>query len=152
MELAHLKERYNIAQQALHSFDESINLMRQYEKKFQAQKTEHNELEYRAHRDSVIKRFEFTLDTSWKYLKFFLEAHVGIIQNSPKPVIRECFKNGFISEQQATAALDMVDARNISSHIYHDEVAEQIWGKIPQYYFLLKTFLDTLPPHIEKLN
>lgn len=152
MELAYLKERYAIANKALMSFRESIDLMKEHQEAFQSSSTHKNELEYRAHRDSVIKRFEFTLDTSWKYLKFYVEAQVGIVQNSPKPVVRECFRNGFITEKQATEALDMINGRNMTSHIYREEIAENLLKRIPSYYTLLSTILDSLHPQEIKLS
>ena len=146
MELGYLKERYELAQKSLASLEESISLMQKHEQALNATKNYETELEYRAHRDSVIKRFEFTIDTTWKYLKFYIEAQVGVIQNSPKPVIRECFRNGFISEQQATQALDMINGRNMTSHIYREEIVQELWKKIPGYHALLKTILNSLKP------
>jgi len=146
MELENLKERYEIAKKSLASLGESISLMQKHEQAFNISKNHENELEYRAHRDSVIKRFEFTIDTTWKYLKFYIEAQVGVIQNSPKPVIRECFRNGFMTEEQATEALDMINGRNMTSHIYREEIAQELWKKIPAYNALLNTILYTLKP------
>ncbi len=80
--------RHKTAAEALASLHESLMLIKKYSnvQQHDAEET----AEYRVHRDLVIKRFEFTLDTTWKYLKFFLEARTGVIQNSPKMVIREC--------------------------------------------------------------
>lgn len=146
MELTYVKERYALTQKALASFKESIGLMQKHEKALNTFKTGEAELEYRAHRDSVIKRFEFTIDTTWKYLKFYLEAQVGVIQNSPKPVIRECFRNNFMTESQALAALEMIDSRNMASHIYREEIAEALWHKIPSYYSLLASIIQSIAP------
>lgn len=102
--------------------------------------------EYRAHRDSVIKRFELSLDTFLKYLKFFLEETKGVVQNSPKPIMRECYRNGIITEDEGNLALAMIDTRNLTSHIYREEIAEQIVHQIPAYYkFMQRVLIKTQP-------
>lgn len=147
-----LVERYENALKALRSFEESIALMQKYDDAWKKNPTYEVELEYKAHRDSVIKRFEFSLDSLWKYLKFFLEARLGVVHNSPKPVIRECFKNKFINEQEALQALEMINARNMTSHIYREEIAEQIWSDIPQYYILMNKILTEMKPKESRLD
>lgn len=142
-QLEQVVKRYEKATKALASFKESINLMYKYDEALKKNPSHEIELEYRAHRDSVIKRFEFTVDMLWKYLKFFLEIRFGVIHNSPKPVIRECFRNNLITEQETIQALDIINARNMTSHIYREEVAEQIWACIPDYYTLIKKILTT---------
>jgi hypothetical protein len=34
----------------------------------------------------------------------------------------------------------------MTSHIYREEIAENLLKKMPQYYALLNTFLESLPP------
>ena len=152
MEQQQLVDRYKNALKSLKSFDESIILMQKYDNSWKENPTHEVELEYKAHRDSVIKRFEFSLDFLWKYLKFFLEARAGVVHNSPKPVIRECFKNKFIDEQEALQGLDMINARNMTSHIYREEIAEQIWSDIPKHHTLMHKMLTEMVPKKSRLD
>ena len=103
--------------------------------------------EYQTLRDSEIKRFEICVDTLWKYLKLYLEVKKGVMQSSPKEVFRECFRTQILSTEQDTAfALKMVDARNLTSHIYKEAVAEIIHAQIADYYELMIKLLKLTQP------
>lgn len=97
-------------------------------------------------RDAVIKRFEYSIDTTWKYLKEYLRVQYGIEQNSPKPIFRECKKNLLLSEHEAEMALEMVDDRNLTSHTYKEEVAELVISAAPKYCSLLSELLKKTNP------
>lgn len=78
-------------------------------------------------RDSVIQRFEFTVELSWKALHRFLRAS-GISEAlTPKNTFREGAKLGLVSDPEAW--LRFVDARNLSSQTYKEELAEQVYGQ-----------------------
>lgn len=141
-----LIERYDITMQALNSLDDALDLLKKYELIMHQKPSFEIEREYKSHRDSAIKRFEYTLDTCWKYLKFFLESRIGVVHNSPKPIFRECFKNKFMDESETIQALEMIDARNLTSHIYKEETAETICSKIPHYALLIRKILITMAP------
>jgi nucleotidyltransferase substrate binding protein (TIGR01987 family) len=85
-------------------------------------------------RDSVIQRFEFTVELSWKVLQRYLKAS-GISETlSPKNTFREAAKLGIVTD--AEAWLRFVDARNLSSHTYKESLAEEVYASaraIPPY-------------------
>jgi len=130
--------RYNTTKKALDSFKKSVEKLENAK-----QLTEE---EYRTFRDSAVKRFEISVDTLWKYVKIYLEAKKGLVLNSPKPIFRECLRTNLISESEAKKALEMVDARNMTSHIYKEEIAEQIRVKLPDYYKLMNKLITTMKP------
>lgn len=103
-----------------------------------------DEDEYLERRDSLIKRFELAFDTLWKYAKVYLETKAGLIQSSPKSVFRELLRINLISETLTKEAMQMVDDRNNTTHIYREEIAKEICSDIPQYYDLMKTIFDIL--------
>jgi nucleotidyltransferase substrate binding protein (TIGR01987 family) len=72
----------------------------------------------------LIQGFEYTHELGWNVLKDYLEAQgfVGLIGS--KGATREAFKNGLITEGEAW--MDMIKARNLTSHTYKIEVAEDI--------------------------
>lgn len=92
-------------------------------------------------RDGFIQRFEFTYELSWKTTKVFLEG-TGIVDlNSPKSVIKEAYAQKLICDEKNW--LLMLNDRNLSSHIYKEdvaiEIAERISGcYIKEFEFLLK--------------
>jgi nucleotidyltransferase substrate binding protein (TIGR01987 family) len=89
-------------------------------------------------RDSTIQRFEYCFEISWKFLKEYLRIHEGIICNSPKSCFREAFKVNLLTEEETIKALEMTDDRNLTSHTYHEELADEIYRKIPEYYALME--------------
>ena len=133
--MADLTKRYETSARAIESLRIALE-------KIEGSQCCESDEEYRTFRDSEIKRFEISLDTLWKYLKHYLEKKTGVVQNSPKSVFRECLKAGIVDDQEVTLALKMVDARNMTSHIYKEEIAEEISTHIPAYYELMKKFID----------
>lgn len=81
-------------------------------------------------RDSAIKRFEITLDLSWKTLKAFLEVYRGVICRSPKGCMQEGFHQGLISYDELWAY--MIDWRNEAVHTYKVELAEKLYAELPK--------------------
>jgi nucleotidyltransferase substrate binding protein (TIGR01987 family) len=87
----------------------------------------------------MIQGFEFTHELAWNVLKDYLEEKgiVGIIGS--KDATRLAFKNGLIDDGEAW--MDMIKARNLSSHTYNQETAEEIVGKIlGQFYPAFEQF------------
>ncbi|MFH0898028.1 MAG: HI0074 family nucleotidyltransferase substrate-binding subunit [bacterium] len=101
---------------------------------------------FRTFRDSMIQRFEFCVDLSWKYLKRYLEEELKQIVdiNAPKPVIRMACKAKLIEEVETQTLLEMINDRNLSSHIYKEEIADQISSRIKKYYELMRMVVDRL--------
>ncbi len=82
-------------------------------------------------RDGVIQRFEFTFELFWKTLKFILEYH-GVSCASPRQCLKEAFKMGLIEDDEVF--LDMLTDRNLSSHVYEEKTAEEIYQRIRKVY------------------
>ncbi|HBL98979.1 TPA: hypothetical protein DDZ86_05050 [Candidatus Dependentiae bacterium] len=101
--------------------------------------------EYRIYRDSIIQRFEYTIDLFWKYLKTYLEtAQVPLTLKTPSEIIRSSFSSGIISEDEAQQILEMLKSRNTTLHVYVEEVAEQLAHIIPGCYALLGKIIQRL--------
>ena len=83
-------------------------------------------------RDGMIQRFEFTYELAWKTTKEYLED-LGITdRNSPKFVIKEAFAQKLIINEEVW--LLMLKDRNMTSHIYKEEMAEEIADRIKKLY------------------
>jgi len=102
----------------------------------------------RALRDSLIQRFEFTVDLFWKYIKRYLEeeAKLTVSVNAPKQVVRNACKAKLLTEDDTVTILEIIDDRNTSSHIYKEEIADQISTRIPNYYRIIKKYAEQLRP------
>jgi nucleotidyltransferase substrate binding protein (TIGR01987 family) len=72
----------------------------------------------------LIHGFEFTHELGWNVLKGCLEAqgYVGLIGS--RNATREAFKVGLLQDGQVW--MDMIQARNQTSHTYNLELAEDI--------------------------
>lgn len=71
----------------------------------------------------IIQNFEFVYELGWKMLKERLEEQ-GIIANSPKEVLEKAFQVKFIEEENLW--LEIIKARNLSTHTYDRELAEKL--------------------------
>lgn len=83
-------------------------------------------------RDGVIQRFEFTFELSWKALKEHMEDLGASGLQFPKQVLKEAYRGGLISNEKVW--LSMLDARNMTSHIYNSDQAAKILAAIRDEY------------------
>ena len=86
-------------------------------------------------KDGVIKRFEFTFELAWKTLQDKLYDEGYLSTKGPKPVIKQAFNNGIITDGQAW--IDMLTDRNNSTHLYDESAAVSIFDRIQITYFKL---------------
>lgn len=56
--------------------------------------------------------------------------------------MRDFFSAGHIGELPAKKLLMMVDDRNLSTHTYHEAIADEIFSHIGEYLTILKAILD----------
>ena len=96
-------------------------------------------------KQGLVQGFEFTHELAWNVLKDYLEAQgvTGIIGS--KNAVRSAFKNGLINAADAETLMDMIKARNLSSHTYNQETAEEIVAAVlerfhPVFERLASTF------------
>ncbi len=82
-------------------------------------------------KDGVIQRFEFTFELLWKTLKIVLKDE-GILCISPKHCLKEAFKFGLISDEESY--LNMLEDRNLTTHIYNKEDSEKVFLRIKNEY------------------
>lgn len=141
-----LVKKAESVKKALRSLKTSIDL----ETKYKGKLTDENLL--LALRDSSIQRLEYSVDQLWKLIKLYLEEveKVNLEIKSPKGVIRHSAKIGFLSESESEKALLVLDARNQTSHIYREEIAEVIDKQIPGFYELMKAIFDRIENRIKK--
>ena len=89
----------------------------------------------RSNIDAAIQRFEFTIELFWKLLKNIL-ASLGTEVQYPKNVLQEAFKGHLINNEQLW--LQMLEDRNITSHTYDEDLADQIFDRIKTYVPILR--------------
>jgi nucleotidyltransferase substrate binding protein (TIGR01987 family) len=83
-------------------------------------------------RDSIIQRFEFCTELSWKLMKKYLDENLVIELFSPKSVIKESYKQKLIEDGEVW--LDILEDRNLTSHTYDENTANRIKDNIINIY------------------
>ena len=86
-------------------------------------------------RDGVIQRFEFTTELAWKTCREKLLDNGYVNIDSPKATMRQAYAAGMIDDEKAW--VELLQARNFSSHMYSEEQASQIFARIIQIYVSL---------------
>jgi nucleotidyltransferase substrate binding protein (TIGR01987 family) len=79
---------------------------------------------------------------SWKMLKKYLDF-TGIACMNPRSCFKEAFSQGLIDEENIW--LDMIEMRNLSSHVYDEEEIKEILESLDAY----KIAFEKLEANIE---
>lgn len=105
-------------------------------------------------RDSLIKRFKLCTDFFGKYLLRYEEEILAMTPEiiAPKQIIRAACKAKLLSEQDSEQFLEMFNDRNVTSHMYRDDIADHLSAKIPAYYQLMKKYVDQLDPNAHPIS
>lgn len=98
-----------------------------------------NPIEQDLIKNGQIQKFEYSLELTWKFIKFYLYEEKGIDSQGPKDVIREFAKLNFFSVEEIQLFLEMIDDRNRIAHEYKDYIMENIYPRLITYgQFLAK--------------
>ena len=81
--------------------------------------------------DASIQRFEFSVELSWKTLKACL-ALEGIEANTPRECIQQAFAAHWLDDDKAW--LSMLKDRNLTSHTYKENLALEIYRRLPDHH------------------
>lgn len=86
-------------------------------------------------RDGVIQRFEFTTELAWKACREYLMDLGYQDINGPKPVMKEAFAYGLVAESEGW--IYIINDRNLTSHIYKETTAREIYDRIKKKHLPL---------------
>ena len=141
-----IKEKLHVLSDAIKTLEEAVTLFYKYEDLFHEKHTQENGQLFRSMRDSLIQRFEYCIDLFWKIIKNYLEKveKIALSEYSPRAILRESVKARLLSEDEGSACMKMVEARNKTSHTYHEIMAEEIAHEIPEFYELMQTIVDRM--------
>jgi nucleotidyltransferase substrate binding protein (TIGR01987 family) len=82
---------------------------------------------------ATIQAFEFTIELGWKVLKDYLKYEGVQDTVLPRDVVRQAFQAQLITDGQIW--IDMLEARNKTSHTYDDAQAAKIIQQIQQDFY-----------------
>lgn len=106
---------------------------------------EYEQTHSQAVRDGAIQRFEISAKLAWKATQDYLEEQGYLDVHSPKAVMRKAYLEGLITDEQGW--LSLLDARNKTSHLYDDILADQVYQQIQGTHLPL---LDALMKRLEQ--
>jgi len=90
-----------------------------------------NPIEKQIELAGLIKNFEFVYELSWKLLKAYLND-LGIEAYSPKEIFSKAYQAKLLDNEKVW--LEIINARNLSSHTYSIDLAEELANKIKKNY------------------
>lgn len=124
-----LKQRLDNYNKALQNVRETKNEYRKSPNKFMMM--------------ALVQAFEICFELSWKVQKDYLK-YIGFDVAGPRDVIKQSFANGII--QNGDLWLEMLESRNLSTHLYDEEKMKDISDKIAESYLAefesLKTMVE----------
>ncbi|WDF56603.1 nucleotidyltransferase substrate binding protein [Mucilaginibacter sp. KACC 22063] len=83
----------------------------------------------------LIKAFEYTYELGWTTLKDYLEYQGILNMAGSRDVIREAFRANLITDGEKW--MDMLKSRNLTSHSYNEDTADEIADAVIEVYFKL---------------
>lgn len=83
-------------------------------------------------RDGTIQRFEFCTELAWKTMREMLLEQGFIELNSPKEVMKKAYEMKLIDDGDLW--IEILNSRNITSHVYDEETAKVIFENIEKKY------------------
>lgn len=98
-------------------------------------------------RDSLIQRFEFTYELTHKTLREFMKYLGVTLENSfPRTIFKKAYVNNLISDDKVW--INLLEDRNSTSHIYNENLADEVANRIVKYYV---NAISELVDNLEKL-
>ena len=84
-------------------------------------------------KQGMIKCFEFTFEMAWNVMKDYLEEQGIIDIIGSKNAVRHAFNKGLIEDGQVW--MNMIKDRNLASHTYDKETADDLANAIKNIYY-----------------
>ncbi len=103
-------------------------------------------------KQGMIKAFEYTYELAWNSIKDFYEYQGEVDLQGSRDTFQLAFQRGLIGDGEDW--MQMLKDRNLTSHVYNEEIADDIAENIVNKYFSmfesLKNSLDKQKGGINK--
>ena len=84
--------------------------------------------------EGMIQSFEYTNELAWKVMKDYAEYQGYTDIRGSRDAIRKALEMGLIDDKQW---METIEARNLTSHNYDNDVVSEIYENITNFYFPL---------------
>ncbi len=95
-------------------------------------------------RNGQVQKFEYCTEFFWKTMKLYLSLYEGLEERSPKAVIKAFFRTQKISSALYESMIQMIDHRNLFSHVYNQDQFLELWSYLPEHAKVMKEVLNIL--------
>jgi uncharacterized protein YutE (UPF0331/DUF86 family) len=95
-------------------------------------------------RDGAILRLIYTFEAVWRACRQLLAEREGVEVASPNATIRAARRLGWLSDEDARAAFDIANDRNLAVHMYRGEIGAEIAQHLAGHAELLRRWLAAL--------
>ncbi|MBV9859604.1 MAG: nucleotidyltransferase substrate binding protein [Alphaproteobacteria bacterium] len=95
-------------------------------------------------RDSAILRLIYTFEAVWKACRQLLADREGIDVGSPNAAIRAARRLGWLTDDEAQAAIEIGRDRNLAVHLYRAELGAEIEQRLAGHAAVLRRWLDAM--------
>jgi len=99
-------------------------------------------------KQGVIQGFEFTHELAWNVLKDYLQEQGYVRLIGSKDATRMAFKNELLEDGDAW--MDMIKARNLSSHTYNTQTADKLVTDILERFYPAFVAMEVMFSEIEQ--
>lgn len=83
-------------------------------------------------RDATIQRFEYSVELSWKTLKRFLKIVYEVDEAAVRELFRKAERFGVV--ESAGQWIIYIEKRNLTSHTYNENTAQEVYQVITPFY------------------
>ena len=113
-------QRFSNLKKALTNLDEAVKL---------SEERELTKLE----KQGLIQSFEYTYELAWNTIRDFYRSKGEVDIQGSRDAFRLAFERGLIEDGQVF--MNMIKSRQLSSHTYNEETADDIYQDIVNHYF-----------------
>ena len=102
-------------------------------------------------KQGLIQAFEYNYELAWKTVKDFYEAQGETDLQGSRDAFTLAFNRGLV-KNYGTALIESIRGRQLSSHTYNEETAEEVYNDvINKYYDAFKELFDSLNKEMNKI-
>lgn len=113
-------------------------------KKFELEHDKLDTVSYQMSLCAVIKQFELTYETCWKFLKEFLRMKHEVEALSPRAVFQACYKQNILTQEIVENLVALADDRNQTVHVYDQVAAQDVVNDINKHYSAFSAVINQI--------
>jgi nucleotidyltransferase substrate binding protein (TIGR01987 family) len=95
-------------------------------------------------RNGQIHKFEYCSELMWKSVKMLLSINNNVTPRSPRDSIKEFLNCGYINAETYETMTIMLDDRNRLSHMYKDDILDEVYARLQEYKTTMNKVLTIL--------